>query len=125
MRDARAQAEARRGPFHRRRRPAPRPKKRLGRSPGGTSRPPAVAPAPRRAHSARIERPAQSERTGPPARPAPAEKPAPAQPEPRTHRFEPVAPAIGASGAHGGKGQRDNRETVAVPEPGPRTKMRD
>jgi Family of unknown function (DUF6600) len=106
--------------------PAPRPQEEARPQPRvSPPAPPAVAPAPQPGPPARIERPAQSERTGPPTRPAPAEKPAPAQPEPRTHRFEPVAPAIGASGAHGGKGQRDNRETVAVPEPGPRTKIRD
>jgi hypothetical protein len=98
-----------------------RPEPRVLMPPAQPARAPAPAPAP----PARIERPAQIERPAPTVRPAPAERPAPAQSDPRTRRFEPTAPSVGPGGGSGGKGQRDNRETVAVPESGPRTKMRD
>ena len=45
-----------------------------------------------------------------------SERPAAVQPEPRSRRFEPVAPSV--------SGKRDNRENAAVSEPGPRNKMR-
>ena len=108
--------------------PTPTPRPRQEARPEPRMMPPAQpapAPAPAPAPPARIERPAQIERSAPQVRPAPVERPAPAQPEPRSRRFEPVAPSIGSGGGPGGRGQRDNRETVAVPEPGPRTKMRD
>ena len=83
---------------------------------------PARAPAPAPAPPARIERPAQMER---PAPTAPVERPATAQPEPRTRRLESGAPSVGPGGGGDGRGQRDNRESGAVPESGPRTKNRD
>ena len=104
--------------------PAPTPRARDERRPEPKLSVPApptpAAPAPRPREEARPQ-----PKVMPPAQPVPAPVPAPAQPEPRTRRFDPVAPSIGSGGGPGGKGQRDNRDTVAVPEPGPRTKMRD